>query len=130
MTDIQGISLSYSVGAPILAGGRVFMHGTRSVSQAVRDWPYLPLGWISPSERQFRAFVQSSSPNVVVGHSLGASWASRVAKDLGIRYRGYGRPLVGNPVSGDHLNWGDPVTWLGLTTSRTPRLGHTLSSYI
>lgn len=119
--------MSYSVGSPIVVGDRMYLHGTRSVQQASTDWPALVLGHKVPEQRLAERLAANSNSRVFVGHSLGASWALKLASRFNGVYRGYGRPGLGHTV-GDEANFGDPVSFLQFHPTRLA-LGHSLSSY-
>jgi hypothetical protein len=104
------------------------MHGTEDLEQAVTDWPALVSGRTVPEQARFKELTRSTRATTVVGHSLGASWASSLAETDSLHYRGYGRPGFGRAVPGDVQNLGDPVTWLTWGPHR-PRLGHSLHAY-
>nr|WRQ64988.1 hypothetical protein [Sobelivirales sp.] len=121
--------MSYRVGSPIAVGRTVYMHGTRSVAQAVTDWPRLLVGAHPLEQQRFEALSERVGARRVVGHSLGAAWAhDYVMHHPMVRYRGYGRPAFGLLHTGDVANLGDPVTWFGVGPHRWA-LGHSLAAY-
>lgn len=79
------------MGAPIRVGDTVFVHGTRSVGQAIRDWPSLALWGTPAEEREVFDLVRRPGVRAVVGHSLGAAWALHAA-------RRYHRVIAGTVV--------------------------------
>lgn len=109
-----------------MVGRTTYVHGTRSVSQALTDWPALVLGRKVPEQLSFESLAARS--NRVVGHSLGAAWAKSYASaHPGVSYTGFGRPGFGH-VQGDHANLGDPIAFFQFHPTSW-KLGHGLSSY-
>nr|WRQ64985.1 hypothetical protein [Sobelivirales sp.] len=105
------------------------MHGTRSVAQAVTDWPRLVVGAHPSEQTDFERLADRIGAHRVVGHSLGAAWALDYALHHPVvRYRGYGRPAFGWLQPGDVANAGDPITWFGVGPHRWAA-GHSLAAY-
>lgn len=113
--------------APIVVGKTLYIHGTRSVSQALSDWPALLAGYQVPEQDAAEKLAVRERVDRVVGHSLGASWALPIARKFGLRYVGLGRPGLSH-VEGDVANLGDPVSFLQFHPTRL-QLGHSLGSY-
>lgn len=119
--------MSYGVGHPIVAGDTVYVHGTRSVRQAYRDWPLLLFGGTSPEEAEVEDLVADRRVRRIVGHSLGATWALKAARKHHLQYVGLGRPGL-HAVRGDVSNLLDPVSFLQLRPTRVA-VGHSLGAY-
>jgi len=116
---------------PVRVGDTVYVRGTTSFGRAFNEWPDLLTG-IFHGDDYRAAFAMAQQPGVttVVGHSLGAAYATDIATRLHKSYRGYGAPKASNALPGDHANLGDPVTWFNWGSHHAGKAGHSVSSYL
>jgi hypothetical protein len=114
------------VNGPVAIGETVVIHGTESLRRAISDWPTLLSGQYAGDLYQRASSLVRPGVRRVIGHSLGAAYALRLAQMHGLEYAGYGRPGL-HSVPGDLANLFDPVSLFIRKTSS--RGGHSIVDY-
>ena len=123
LSDSEGLTRAYnSPNAVYIDGNKAYVAGTRSLSEAIHDWPKIAT-WHTNNIERYGQLTQALKDNpqvdTIIGHSLGASATAEVQRETNNKYmaRYYGAPFLNiNPFDGpDPRNQtfrhpGDPVS--------------------
>jgi hypothetical protein len=107
LSDSEGLSRAYSSpNAIYIDGNKAYVAGTRSISEAVKDWPKIATWHTTNIERYGQltdALKNNDQVDTLIGHSLGASAVAELQRQTNNKYnaRYYGAPFLNiNPFDG------------------------------
>jgi hypothetical protein len=125
ISDSEGLSRAYNApNAIFVDGNKMYVAGTRSLQEAITDWPRIGT-WQTGHINRFGqvVFALNDNPQVdtLIGHSLGASTVAEMQRQTNNKYmaRYYGAPFLNinpfdapDPRNQTFRHPGDPVSAL------------------